>query len=201
MSSYSKMVVLPQEEYVQLNSTRNIQQPLAQQLQDLTKTDENIEKIQDPYRKLQLHANNIEERRIIRDKIRKFITLSTPRRYRSRAENLLNFIEPFVQFNERGEVLDRENHVIEGSHIDDLLQHAVRDMRRKSVKPTGWDYFRDVLARENVPHNIIGAPTITELNKPLTTNNRKLKREANDGSIASPKIPRTRHYVKTYSKY
>ena len=195
------MVVLPQEEYVQLNSTRNIQQPLAQQLQDLTKTDENIEKIQDPYRKLQLHANNIEERRIIRDKIRKFITLSTPRRYRSRAENLLNFIEPFVQFNERGEVLDRENHVIEGSHIDDLLQHAVRDMRRKSVKPTGWDYFRDVLARENVPHNIIGAPTITELNKPLTTNNRKLKREANDGSIASPKIPRTRHYVKTYSKY
>ena len=194
------MVVLPQEEYVQLNSTRNIQQPLAQQLQDLTKTDENIEKIQDPYRKLQLHANNIEERRIIRDKIRKFITLSTPRRYRSRAENLLNFIEPFVQFNERGEVLDRENHVIEGSHIDDLLQHAVRDMRRKSVKPTGWDYFRDVLAREYVPHNIIGAPTITELNKPLTTNNRKLKREANDGSIASPKIPRTSHYVKTYSK-
>ena len=184
MSSYSKMVVLPQEEYVQLNSTRNIQQP--QQLQDLTKTDENIEKIQDPYRKLQLHANNIEERRIIRDKIRKFITLSTPRRYRSRAENLLNFIEPFVQFNERGEVLDRENHVIEGSHIDDLLQHAVRDMRRKSVKPTGWDYFRDVLARENVPHNIIGAPTITELNKPLITNNRKLKREANDESIASP---------------
>ena len=79
MSSYSKMVVLPQEEYLQLNSIRNIQQPLAHKLQDLTNTDDNIEKIQDPYRRLQLHASNLEERRTIRDKMRKFITLSRPR--------------------------------------------------------------------------------------------------------------------------
>ena len=162
MSSYSKMIVLFQEEYLQLKSLRNSQQPIANQLQDLTRKDEEIEKISDPYRRLQLPADNIEERRTVRDKMRKFITLSTPKQYSSRAENLLNFIEPFIQYNERGEILDSaKGEAIKDSHIDDLLQHAVRDMRRKTVKPTGWDHFREILARENVPHNIIGAPTIS----------------------------------------
>ena len=204
------MVVLPQEEYLQLKSLKNSQQPIANQLQDLTRKDEEIEKISDPYRRLQLHADNIEERRVIRDKMRKFITLTTPRQYRSRAENLLNFIEPFVQYNERGEILDSENgEAIKDSHIDDLLQHAVRDMRRKMVKPTGWDQFREILAREHVPHNITGSPTISELSKahsitrPKTKVSRKIKikDEAPDDDLSSVKIKRTRSHDKSYSKY
>ena len=209
MSSYSKMVVLPQEEYLQLKSMKNAQQPIVNQLQELTKKDEEIEKISDPYRRLQLHADNIEERRNIRDKMRKFITLSTPRQYRSRAENLLNFIEPFIHYNERGEILDSEKgEAIKDSHIDDLLQHAVRDMRRKMVKPNGWDHFREILSRENVPHNIIGAPTISELSKHSTTRPKmkvprkmKIKDEVLDDESANVKHRRTRSYDKSYSKY
>ena len=206
------MVVLPQEEYLQLKSVKISQHPISNQLQELVKEDDKIEKITDPYRRLQLHANNVEERRVIREKMRKFITLSTPRQYRSRAENLLNFIEPFIHYNERGEIFDNERgEAIRDSHIDTLLQHAVRDFRRKTVKPNGWDHFRDILARENVPHNIIGAPTISELSKaqssvqPKIKAARKLKIKAelkdDDDESSSKTRRRTRSLDKTYSKY
>ena len=211
MSSYSKMVVLPQEEYIQLKSMKISQHPVSNQLQELVKEDDKIEKIGDPYRRLQLHAENIEERRAIRDKMRKFITLSTPRQYRSRAENLMNFIEPFIHYNERGEIFDNERgEAIRDSHIDDLLQHAVRDLRRKTVKPNGWDHFRDILARENVPHNIIGAPTISELSKaqssfrPTVRATRKIKVKAevpDDGEASIKTRRRAISLDKNYSKY
>ena len=117
---------------------------------------------------------------------------------------MLNFVDPFIQYNERGEILDRDRQVIQGSHIDDLLQHAVRDMRRKNVKPSGWDYFKEVLTRENVPHNIIGAPTITEMSKPkkqfaptVKLRKSRIKEETDE----EPVIPRRSRYDKFYSKH
>ena len=82
-------------------------------------------------------------------------------------------------------------------------------MRRKMVKPTGWDHFREILARENVPHNIIGAPTISELSKVHSitrpkikvTRKMKIKDEALDDDSAIVKHRRTRSYDKSYSKY
>ena len=71
-----------------------------------------------------------------------------------------------MRFNEKGEIIDAQTgQVIENSHIDDLLQHAVRDMRRNLGKPVGWDYFLKMLRHENVPHNIVGSPTVLELSK------------------------------------
>ena len=123
----------------------------------------------------------------------------------------MNFIEPFIHYNERGEIFDNERgEAIRDSHIDDLLQHAVRDLRRKAVKPNGWDYFRDILSRENVPHNIIGAPTISELSKAQSSNGpkvraaRKLKIKAEvkyDDETLTKTRKRTRSLDKTYSKY
>lgn len=166
MSSYSKMVVLPQEEYVQLASVQKAQQPIVQQFNELTKENLKLDHIDDPYRRLQLQGSNLEERKILKDKMRRFITLSTPRQYRSRAETLFDFVEPHMRFNEKGEIVEGETgQVIHNSHIDDLLQHAVRDMRRNLGKPVGWNYFLQMLRHENVPHNIVGSPTVLELTK------------------------------------
>ena len=161
------MVVIPQEEYVQLASVQKAQQPIRQQFDELTKKSAEIDNmVDDPYRQLQLRSTNLEEMKILKEKMRRFITLSTPRQYRSRAESLFDFIQPHIRYNEKGEVIDNASGtVIEGSHIDDLLQHAVRDMRRKLGKPVGWEYFLDKLSHQNVPHNIIGSPTVIELSK------------------------------------
>lgn len=163
------MIVVPQEEYVQLASVHKAQQPIVQQFNDLTKENMKLEHIDDPYRRLQLQSSNLEERKILKEKMRRFITMSTPRQYRSRAETLFDFVEPRVRFNEKGEIMDDNGHVIENSHIDDLLQHAVRDMRRKLGEPVGWSYFLNMLRRENVPHNIVGSPTVLALSKPSST--------------------------------
>ena len=162
------MVVVPQEEYVQLASVHKAQQPIVQQFNDLTKENMKLEHIDDPYRRLQLQSSNLEERKILKEKMRRFITMSTPRQYRSRAESLFDFVESKVRFNEKGEIMDDSGHVIEKSHIDDLLQHAVRDMRRKLGEPVGWEFFLNLLRRENVPHNIVGSPTVLALSKPST---------------------------------
>lgn len=210
--SYSKMIVIPQEEYIQLTSIQNDQQPISSQLVNLTKKDNEIENINDPYRRMELHADNIEQRRQLRNKLRSFISLSTPRQSRARAEKLFDFIDPHLKFNERGEVIDQKSgNVIRNSHIDDLLQHAVRDMRRKVGEPTGWEYFRNVLIDNNVPHNIIGKPTISEMTVTNTTvDSRKrmrpqfeVKKEITDPELqdVKPKLRRTRQQTKIYSKY
>lgn len=166
MSSYSKMVVLPQEEYLQLVGTQQVQQPMTQKFHDLKQKDEDIEKVADPYRRLQLHGENLEEMKAVKEKIRRFITLSTPRQYRSRAESLLDIMDPHIKYSEKGEIIDEvTGQPIVGSHIDDLLQHAVRDMRRKVGEPTGWQYFLDLMMRENVPRHIVGTPTYLEMTK------------------------------------
>lgn len=188
MASYSKMVVIPQEEYVQLASVQKAQQPIRQQFDELTKKSADIDRMDDdPYRQLQLRSTNLEEMKILKDKMRRFITLSTPRQYRSRAESLFDFIQPHIRYNEKGEVIDNTSGtVIQGSHIDDLLQHAVRDMRRKLGKPAGWSYFLDQLSRQNVPQNIVGSPTVLELTKSKT----------NSTSESAPSTPRRASYRK-----
>lgn len=211
--SYSKMVVIPQEEYLQLSSANSVQefqseqQPITTQLKELTRKDNEIEKIKDPYRRMQLQAENIEERRLVRDKLRRFITLSTPRQFRLRAERLFDFIDPYIKFNERGEILDdASGDVIRNSHIDDLLQYAVRDVRRKLGAPEGWKYFRDVLSTHNVPHNIIGNPTVSELIKSppreiVKPDNIVIKREPEDSLASKTKSIRIKKPEKKYSKY
>ena len=166
-TSYSKMIVVPQEEYVQLASVHKAQQPIVQQFDDLTRENIQLEQIPDPYRRLQLQSSNLEERKTLKDKMRRIVTLSTPRPYRSRAENLFDFLQPHLRYNEKGEVFDgNTGDVIEESHIDDLLQHAIRDIRRNTSEPDGWVYFRNLLRQLNVPHKLIGSPTILELSKP-----------------------------------
>ena len=190
MSSYSKMVVVPQEEYVQLASVQKAQQPIVQQFNDLTKENMKLDHVDDPYRRLQLQSSNLEERKLLKEKMRRFITMSTPRQYRSRAETLFDFVESRVRFNEKGEIMDENGQVIQNSHIDDLLQHAVRDMRRNLGEPVGWPYFLNMLRRENVPHNIVGSPTVLALSKPSVT----VPRTPRGAVLRTPRIvPRAPH--------
>ena len=181
MASYSKMVVILESEYLQLtnfmkmsthdnpsssSSTHYHHHPYQDQIQQLEKKTLEYDKVADPYRRMRLESENLKERRGINERIKKLMTISTPRQYRSRAENLLDVIEPHLEYNERGELINRDtNEVFQGSHIDDLLQHAIRDVRRKLKQPVGWQYFLRQLMQLNVPKNLLGTPTIAEMDR------------------------------------
>ena len=47
---------------------------------------------------------------------------------------MFNFINKKLTVNEKGEIVDNDGKVIEGSNIADLIQHAVRD-RRRNINP------------------------------------------------------------------
>ena len=60
----------------------------------------------------------------------------------------------FLKFNERGEILGKDNKAIENSRVEDLIQHAVRDRRRLGT-PTGWENFVQTLKAHNVPRSLL----------------------------------------------
>ena len=140
MSSYSRMVVIPQEEYVQLSAVQQVRQPLTQQLYNTEQDYQRNLFVKNPQRSVLLQSETIERMKDLKDQMRQYLTISTPKPYRTRAEALFQAIEPHLNVNEKGEIIRDDNTVIDSSRYEDLIQHAVRD-RRRSFVPTGWDYF------------------------------------------------------------
>lgn len=162
MSRFRQMVVIPQEEYVQLKSSQNTKQPLSQLYQDTLKEYNENANIIDPYKRLITQSENLEELKSLKDQMRNYLSVVTPKPYRHRAQSLLQSIEPYVKFNDRGEILDDNNQVIENSRIDDLIQHAVRD-RRRNITPRAWNYFVSILKKHNIPKTILNRNTLDEI--------------------------------------
>ena len=94
--------------------------------------------------------------------MRHYLTVSTPKPYRTRAQALLESVSSFLQFNERGEIYDKEHNLIDNSRLEDLIQYAVRDKRR-NINPTGWPYFLTLLLENNIPKSILNRSTIEEM--------------------------------------
>lgn len=168
MSSYSRMVVIPQEEYVQMTAVQQARQPLTQQFYNSEQDYQRNLHVSNPQRSIMLQSEAIERMKDLKDQMRNYLTISTPKPYRSRAEALFQTIEPHLNVNEKGEIIKDDNAVIESSRYEDLIQHAVRD-RRRNFTPIGWDYFVELLRKHNVPKSSLNLETLKELSNPFTT--------------------------------
>lgn len=114
-----------------------------------------------------MQSETIERLKDLKDQMRHYLTISTPKPYRTRAEALFQSIEPYLNVNEKGEIIKDDNSVIESSRYEDLIQHAVRD-RRRSFVPTGWPYFINLLKKHNVPKSSLNRETLDELEAPVS---------------------------------
>lgn len=166
MSRYQRMVVIPESEYLQLTTLQQVKQPFAQKFHQVNQEYENAASITDPYARLAVRSETLKEMKGLHDQMKDYLSISTPKPYRSRAERLFSVLEPHLKWNERGELMDRLTNVpINNSQVSDLIQHAVRD-RRRNISPTGWDYFLERLREHNVPQMLLNMPTLNELKKP-----------------------------------
>ena len=167
MSSFQRMIAIPQEEYLALSSLQNVREPLAQHFQNLEKRYAVEETERDPYRRLMLQGNTLDQLKQVKSQMRNSLTVSTPKPYQSRAKALFDTLESFIKFNEKGEIYSDDGTLIPGSRLEDLIQHAVRD-RRRNLTPTGWSDFLTVLHDHNVPKSILNRNTLDELEGKVT---------------------------------
>ena len=162
MSQFQRMIAMPEEEYLQMSAIQNARQPLSQQFYNLESQYNKESHVRDPYRRLVLQSSTLDDMKELKEKMRNYITVSTPKPYRSRAQALFESISSFLRFTERGEVYDKENNLINNSRVEDLIQHAVRD-RRRNISPTGWKSFLSLLREHNIPKSILNRDTIDEI--------------------------------------
>lgn len=168
---FQRMVAVPYEEYAQLsgNSTINqVKQPEDQQFYDLEKQFANRGEISDPYRRMLLQGETIGEMKALKEKMRNRIASNSPKPYRSRASALFEGLQSFLKFNERGEIFDELGTVVSDSHIEDLIQYAVRD-RRRDIVPKGWNQFTTILRKHNVPRYTLNRLTLDEIDGKTST--------------------------------
>ena len=175
IARFERMVGIPEDEYIHLKSLQQVHNPLQNKFQTLTNEYNTQEFITNPYTRNQRQAETLNSMINLKDEMRKHLVQVTPRPYQSRAENLYNFISNKMTINEKGEMMDRNGKVVEGSNISDLIQHAVRD-RRRNITPPGWEEFKTLLKDANAPRMILNYETLEEMHHhmkdPLLTTSR-----------------------------
>ena len=162
MSTFQRMVVIPQEEYLSLKSMQNVHDPLARHFHNLEKRYNEAEKEGDDYRQMIMQSNTLNEMKQVKDQMRNSLAVSTPKPYLNRANALFQNLESFLKFNEKGEIYSEGGNLIPGSRLEDLIQHAVRD-RRRNITPKGWSDFLNILRDHNVPKSILNHDTLNEM--------------------------------------
>ena len=147
-----------------MNALQHVKQPLEQQFQHLNRQYTEAENIHDPYRRLVFQGEALDEMKELKERMRHYVQVSTPKPYVNRAKALFQNVESFLQFNAKGELMDKDNRVISQSRVEDLIQHAVRD-RRRNMTPTGWSTFLSMLHEHNVPRSVLNRQTLDELDR------------------------------------
>ena len=175
---FQRLIAVPQEEYLSMTALRNVQNPLSQHFQNLQQQHNEAGKESDENKRLVLQAEALNEMKEVKMKLRESLMTSTPKPYQTRAKALFQNMENILKFNDRGEMIDEHGNVIAQSHIEDLIQHAVRD-RRRNITPIGWDSFRDMIVKHNVPRSVLNRNTLDEMMQTTTT----IKTEPRDSSI------------------
>ena len=92
--------------------------------------------------------------------------------------------------NGRGEIIDFDGKVIEGSNIADLIQRAIRD-RRRNIIPTGWETFKNILKDSNAPRMILNYDTLEEMQSvktPSTVTPKLTSHASRARTKATPKL-------------
>ena len=159
------MVAIPQEEYTKLTSVQQVRQPMTQQFYNLERQYGEQERIRDPYQRMMMQSETMESMKDLKERMRQDLTAATPKPYQSRALALYQSLQPYIKFNERGEVHDEDGTLIPDSRLEDLVQHAIRD-RRRAMVPTGWGQFLNLIRSENVPRFMLNRDTLEELSTP-----------------------------------
>ena len=161
MSRFQRMICIPEEEYRQV---MNLKTPVQQQFLNVQRQHDEQSQIKDPYARVLQQGITLDVMKSLKEKMKGNIASSTPKPFRGRANQLYSAVEPYIDFNERGELLDDSNRPIPESHIEDLVQYAVRDHRR-NIPPRGWVYFLEKMRQINVPKVSLNRETIKELQK------------------------------------
>ena len=161
---FQRMMVIPQEEYMQLTAGQQAKQPFMRQFYNLENQYNQQSHITDPYRKLVHQSETLDAIKALKEKMRDEIVLATPKPYQSRARSLFQHLEPILKVNERGEIFDNQGEVVSQSRIEDLIQYAVRD-RRRNFLPTGWSTFLRTLQDHNIPKYMLNRYTLDEMEK------------------------------------
>ena len=169
MSSYSRMIVIPQDEYVQLTAMQQVKQPLANQMYRKEIDYQQNVHIKDPHRAVLLQSETVEQLKNLKNKMRDSVSTATPLASRAHAISLFNSIEPHLNVNDRGEIITDENKVIDASRYEDLIQYATRRKRRQGYVPPGWSYFLKLLKKHNVPKFALNNETLKELDSTVAT--------------------------------
>ena len=164
---FQRMMVIPQEEYLQLSAVQAARKPMVQQMQQLTSEYDEQGEIPDPYRRLVQQAETLDAMKALKEKMRHEIVLATPKPFQSRTRSLFQHLEPVLKVNERGEMYDKDNAIIPNSRIEDLIQYAVRD-RRRNYEPTGWTSFLKLLRDNNIPKYMLNRNTLEELDRKVS---------------------------------
>jgi cell division protein FtsL len=164
MTSFQRLIVIPQEEYSALMNMQNLREPLTQHYSQLQSQYESEEKENDPYRRLVMQSSTLDQMKQVKEQMRNSLTVSTPKPYQKRAQALYQTVENFLKFNDKGEIYTDDGNVIPGSRLEDLIQHAVRD-RRRNMTPTGWTEFIMLLHSHNVPKSFLNRDTLDEMDK------------------------------------
>lgn len=199
MTQFQRMVVLPQEEYIQLSSLQNANQPLVQHMSQLEQQYHQVPKeSQNPYDQLYKQGSILEAMKRTKERLREEMTLGTPKPYRNRALSLYRSLEPHMSLTERGELQGPDQQVYKDSRIEDLIQHAVRD-RRRHFTPVAWDEFLTLLKQHNIPKSTLNRATLDELSQRTTQRSRPRSR-SHPRSRARSRAPKRLPSRKTPSK-
>lgn len=83
-----------------------------------------------------------------------------PKRWQHKARALLQMIQDHVQWDSKGQLVIN-GEVIDGSHISDVVKHAIVPSFSKKEPPLGSGEFAAVLKETNAPKSLL-------INKPTT---------------------------------
>ena len=216
---FQRMMVIPQEEYLQLSAVQAARKPMVQQMHQLSSEYEEQGQIADPYRRLIYQSETLDAMKALKEKMRDEIVLATPKAFQSRTRSLFQHLEPVLKLTERGEMYDKANTVIPNSRIEDLIQYAVR-VRRRNYEPTGWTSFLELLRDNNIPKYMLNRNTLEELDRNVSpiknilpikvkteitsrsrSRKRALKRSPGRSKSRSPIKQRLRRNVKKPNKF
>ena len=185
MSTFQRMIAIPQEEYLALSSLQNVREPFTQQFYQLEKRYKDEEKEKDPYRRMLLQGSTLDEMKQVKEALRNSLVSTTPKPYQNRAKALFQSLENVIKFNDKGEIYTDDGSLVSGSRLEDLIQHAVRD-RRRNFSLKGWPEFLSLLRNHNIPKSTLNRYTLDEM-EGMSTPKPVMKREASD----SPPPPST----------
>lgn len=184
---FERMIGISEDEYYQLKSLQQSNDPLQNKFLSLSSDYKKQDLIKDPFVRVRRQGETLSQMINVKENLKHRLTEATPKPYRSRVHSLFQFISDKVNVNDKGEIIDNDGVVIEGSNIGDLIQHAVRD-RRRNMTPAGWTNFLSILRDSNAPRMILNYDTLDELQLRKTIN-QKTKATASTKTPGKSKLP------------